>query len=232
MTHTIITTSYECYGKGVQFMRENLEAVFSQTYRPIQCIISDHSRDDAIETLVKSMDSRGVEVIYTRYTENYGNAGENWNNGFKYATGSTIQYNCMDERLAHPNAIKDALEFMEKTGAQWIACAQRTEPKNNVYVPHWNPQIINCNTISGPTAVIIRSSLKDVMLDPQFFYYIDTEWYYRLGKRAGPPVIFDKVTYIGRLHELQMTNIFITPHRIALEDNRLRQKYGPQLPTC
>jgi hypothetical protein len=113
-----------------------------------------------------------------------------------------------------------------------IACAQRTEPQNNVCVPFWNPNIINCNTISGPTAVIIRSSLKDIMLDPQFFYYIDTEWYYRLGKRAGPPVIFDRITYIGRIHDLQMTNTFSTPARIALESERLHQKYGPQLPTC
>jgi hypothetical protein len=230
--HTIITTSYECYGKGVQFMRENLEAVFSQTHRPLQCIVSDHSKNDDIENLVKSLDSRGVEVVYVRYTENYGNAGENWNNGFKYATGDTIQYNCMDERLAHPNAIADALAFMKQTGAQWIACAQRTEPKNDIYVPYWNPRIINCNTISGPTAVIIRSTLKDIMLDPQFFYYIDTEWYYRLGKRAGPPAIFTGITYIGRIHELQMTNTFSTPARIALEEGRLYQKYGPQLPTC
>lgn len=231
MKHTIITTTYECYGKGVQFVRENLDAVFSQTHRPLQCIISDHSKDDAIETLVRSIDSNGVELVYVRYTENHGNAGENWNNGCKYATGDTIQYNCMDERLAHPDAIADALAFMEQTGAQWIACAQRTEPKNTIYVPHWNPHIIDCNTISGPTAVIIRSSLKDIMLDAQFFYFIDTEWYYRLGKRAGPPTIFNGITYIGRIHELQMTNTFITPTRIQLERTRLHEKYGPHLPT-
>jgi hypothetical protein len=229
--HTIITTSYECHGKGVEFMRENLEAVFSQTHRPLQCIVSDHSANDEIETLVKSMDSRGVEVVYLRYTENRGNAGENWNNGFKYATGDTMQYNCMDERLAHPTAIADALAFMDQTGAEWIACAQRTEPSNVIYTPRWNPHMIECNTLSGPTAVIIRSSLKDVMLDPQFFYFIDTEWYYRLWTRAGPPAIFNGITYIGRIHELQMTNTFSTPDRIELERTRLHQKYGPHLPT-
>jgi GT2 family glycosyltransferase len=232
MLHSIITTSYECYGKGAQFMRENLEAVISQTHRPLQCVVSDHSRDHAIEDMIKTLDPKGVDIVYVRYSENYGNAGENWNNGFKYATGQTLQYNCMDERLAHPNAIKDALEFMDKTGAQWIACSQITEPSNNKYVPFWNPNIINRNTISGPTAVIIRSSLKDVTLDSQFFYYIDTEWYYRLGKRAGPPVIFDSVTYIGRIHELQMTNTFSTPTRVELENHRLLEKYGSPLPTC
>jgi hypothetical protein len=69
-------------------------------------------------------------------------------------------------------------------------------------------------------------------MDAQFFYYIDTEWYYRLWKVAGLPAILDKVTYIGREHELQMSNTFITPERVALERSRLAEKYGPHLPTC
>jgi len=229
--HSIITTTYECHGKGVQFTKENLEAVIAQTHRPLQCIISDHSKDSAIEDMIKTLDPKGVEIVYVRYSENYGNAGENWNNGLKYATGQTLQYNCMDERLAHPNAIKDALDFMNETNAQWIACAQVLEPSNDHFVPSWNSRIIDTNTISGPNAVIIRDRLKHIMLDPQFFFYIDTEWYYRLYIAAGQPIIFDKVTYIGRIHELQMTKTFINSKRIDLEKDRLHKKYGRVLPT-
>jgi hypothetical protein len=92
--------------------------------------------------------------------------------------------------------------------------------------------MINTNTLSGPTAVIIRDTLKHVTMDAQFFYYIDTEWYYRLWKAVGLPAILDKITYIGRLHELQMSNTFINSDRIALEKARLAEKYGPHLPTC
>jgi glycosyltransferase involved in cell wall biosynthesis len=212
-------------------MKENLDAVISQTYRPIQCIVSDHSRDTAIEDMIKTLDPKGVDIVYVRYSENYGNAGENWNNALKYATGKTLQYNCMDERLAHPNAITDALDFMNRSDAQWIACAQVTEPKNTVYIPRWNPNMINSNTLSGPTAVIIRDTLKHITLDPQFFWFIDTEWYYRLWKAAGPAIIFNKITYIGREHALQMTHTFSTEERKALEAARLHQKYGPVLPT-
>jgi hypothetical protein len=228
--HSILTTSYECYGKGVQFMRENLEAVISQTYRPLQCVVSDHSKDTEIEDMIKTLDPKGVDIVYVRYSENYGNAGENWNNALKYATGKTLQYNCMDERLAHPNAIKDALDFMNRNNSQWIAVAQITEPKNTLYIPFWNPYMITSNTLSGPTAVIIRDTLKHITLDPQFFYFIDTEWYYRLWKTAGQPVIFNQVTYIGRIHDLQMTNTFSTPERVELERTRLHEKYGPTLP--
>jgi glycosyltransferase involved in cell wall biosynthesis len=213
-------------------MRENLEAVIAQTHRPLQCIVSDHSKDHLIEDMIKTLDAKGVDIVYVRYSENYGNPGENWNNALKYATGTTLQYNCMDERLAHPNAIKDALEFMNRTNSQWIAVAQVTEPKNNVYVPFWNSRMIDTNTLSGPTAVIIRDSLKHIALDAQFFYFIDTEWYYRLWRAAGPPTIFNQVTYIGRIHDLQMTNIFVTEELIAVERGRLHAKYGPTLPSA
>lgn len=227
-----MTTSYECYGKGAQFMRENLESVIAQTYRPLQCIVSDHSKDHAIEDMIKTLDPKGVDIVYVRYAENYGNAGENWNNALKYATGKTLQYNCMDERLAHPDAIKNALEFMYSRNAQWIAVAQITEPANTLYIPYWNPWMIGMNTLSGPTAVIIRDTLKHITLDPQFFWFIDTEWYYRLWVEAGEPVIFDQVTYIGRIHDLQMTKTFSTKERIQLETERIHAKYGPVLPTA
>jgi glycosyltransferase involved in cell wall biosynthesis len=226
--YSILTTAYECYGKGSTLLKENLECVFSQTYRPLQCIVSDHSKDHEIE---KTLDTRGVELVYVRYEENYGNPGENWNNALKYATGKYIQYNCMDERLSDPYAVQEIVKFMENTNSKWIACAQITEPANTIFVPRWNNSIINTNTISGPTAVIIRDDLKHVKMDPQFFFYIDTEWYYRLYKDAGGPTIFNRICYIGRIHELQMTNIFCTKERIQIEQNRLLSKYGNVLPT-
>jgi glycosyltransferase involved in cell wall biosynthesis len=229
--YSILTTAYECYGKGKQLMKENLECVFSQTYRPIQCVVSDHSKNDKIENMIKTLDTRGVELVYVRYRENYGNPGENWNNALKYATGKYIQYNCMDERLSDPNAVEEIVKFMDNTHSKWIACGQITEPANTVFIPRWNPQIINTNTISGPTAVVIRDELKHIKMDPQFFNYIDSEWYYRLYKETGIPTIFNRVCYIGRIHDLQMTNIFCTQERIQNEQNRLFSKYGNVLPT-
>jgi hypothetical protein len=231
MKYSILTTTYECYGKGKLFVEENLRNVFMQSYRPLQCIISDHSKDDVIENYIKTLDTNGVELVYVRYKENYGNPGDNWNNALNYATGKYIQYNCMDERLAHNDAVKNIVEFMEKNDAKWIACSQITEPTNKKYTPSWNKSIINKNTISGPTAVVIRDNLKHITMDSQFFYYIDTEWYYRLYKEAGSPVIFDSISYIGRVHDLQLTNIFCTNERISLENERLHVKYNFNLPS-
>jgi glycosyltransferase involved in cell wall biosynthesis len=230
MKYSIIVTSYECYGKGEGFLRENLESVFSQTHRPLQCIVSDHSRDDVIEKMVNSLDSNGCELIYVRYPDNYGNPGHNWNNGLKYANGEFLQYMCMDERLAHNRAVEYIVKFMTETNARWIACAQIVAPTNYLFIPRWNPEILSKNTLSGPAAVVIRNNLRHVELDPQFFWAIDNEWYYRLYLEAGKPIIFNSVCYIGRIHELQMTNTVANQAHINLCNSRLNAKWGSPLP--
>jgi GT2 family glycosyltransferase len=214
-------------------LKKNLEAVFSQTYRPLQCVVSDHSRDDVIENMVRNLNPNGVDFIYVRYAENYGNPCHNWNNALKYATGDTIQYAAMDERPAHPNAIADAIQFMNKTGAKWIACGHVDEPGDgNPFIPSWNPYILyGNNTVSGPAASIIRSMLKHIQLDPTFSWLLDVDWYYRIYLVAGPPVIFPNVTYVNGVGDHQLTNTVNLQPRRDIENALIRHKYGMNLPT-
>jgi glycosyltransferase involved in cell wall biosynthesis len=228
--HSILITSYECGGRGSEFLKKNLESVFSQTYRPLQCVVSDHSRDDVIETMVKTLDSNGVEFVYVRYTENRGNPCHNWNNALNYATGDTLQYTCLDDRFIHPNALEDALSFMKTTGAQWIACAALNDPGKEFF-PKWNSNILTTNTVGPPGAVIFRKTLKFIQFDPTFNWLLDTDWYFRLYERAGPPTIFDKVTYINCIGDHQLTNTVNTQPRRDIEYALLHRKYGMILPT-
>lgn len=217
--YSVIITTYECRGKGVQLTKECLESVYSQTYRPIQCVISDHSKTDDIEDLIKGLDSKGVDVLYTRYTENYGNPCHNWNNGLTHATGTYIQYMAMDNRLAHPDAVKDVIEHLETTGAQWVATACQIDP-TGFYTPYWlgSDAILRGNTIGGPTAIIFRDTLKHIKLDPDFIWLLDLDWYYRLAKEAGPPSFFVKTfTYIDRHHPDQLTHQLTGPEKVKEE---------------
>ena len=231
--HSILITSYECGGRGSDMLKKNLEAVFSQTYRPLQCVVSDHSRDDVIENMVRTLNPNGVDLIYVRYAENYGNPCHNWNNALKYATGDTIQYTCMDERPAHPKSVEDAINFINKTGAMWIACGHIDEPGNGVpFIPVWSRHMLEGdNTISGPGCVIFQSKLKHIQLDPTFSWLLDVEWYYRMFLAAGPPVIFQNVTYINGVGDHQMTNTVYTQARRDLDFALIRRKYGMNLPT-
>jgi glycosyltransferase involved in cell wall biosynthesis len=229
--YSIIITSYECYGKGSEFLKENLLSIFSQTYRPIQCIVSDHSRDNVIEDMVKTLNPNGVEFIYVRYSKHYGNPCDNWNNALKYATGDYIHYLAMDDRLADDTAVQDVVEFMKQSNPKWVALSQKTSHNNEKFTPSWNNDILNNNSISGPSAIVLDKSIKHITLDPNFTWFLDIDWYYRLYRQAGKPEILDKIIWINRVHPHQLTRTVCTSTQYKQDEyNKLIAKYGYPLP--
>lgn len=229
--YSIIITSYECYGKGSEFLKENLLHVFSQTYRPIQCIVSDHSRDNVIEDMVKTLNSNGVELIYLRYSEHYGNPCHNWNNALKYATGDYIHYLAMDDRLADDCSVQHVVEFMKQSNPKWVAVSQILSDTNEKFTPSWNDDILNNNSISGPSAIVLDKSMKHITLDPEFVWFLDLDWYYRLYKEGGKPAIFDNIIFINRVHPHQLTRTTCKSTKYKKnEHNKLIAKYGYPLP--
>ena len=230
MKYSILITSYECYGKGAEFLKENLLNVFSQTYRPIQCIVSDHSKDDVIKNMVDTLDTNGVEFLYLKYSEHYGNPCHNWNNALKYCTGDYIHYLCMDDRLASPNAVEETVSFMKRSNAKWIACSHIVDPTGHKFTASWNNTILQNNSISGPSAVVLHKSLKHINLDPTFIWFLDVDWYYRLYKEVGKPTIYDNILFINRSHSLQLSSTVCNTERQKYETNLLHLKYGSVLP--
>jgi len=229
--YSILITSYECYGKGSELLRENLLNVFSQTYRPIQCIVSDHSRDNVIEDMVKTLDTNGVDFIYLRYSENYGNPCHNWNNALKYATGDYIHYLAMDDYLADNHSVQNVVDYMKQSNPKWVAVSHIMIPHNNLFIPRWNDDILHYNTISGPSAIVIDRSIKHITLDPNFTWFLDLDWYYRLYKEAGKPAILDKIIWINRFHSYQLSNTLCNSDEYRGDEyNKLIAKYGNPLP--
>jgi len=224
---SVIITTYECYGAGKKLLEENLSSLLRQTYDSIECIITDHSKDDVIQNYVNSISTpSNIKIVYTRYAENYGSPSHNWNNGLKFCNGEFIHCLCMDERYAYSDAITDIIEFMKKTESKWIACSQITEPDNYNYTPKWNSNILMNNTLSGNGAIVIKKELKHIKFDPQFIWYLDTDYYYRIFLEVGEPTIFDKIIYIGRIHENQLTNKICNNERVTQENIKIKKKYN------
>lgn len=206
--YSVVITTYECKGKGVSFLKENLDSVLSQTYRPIQCVISDHSRDTEIETFIESLDKKDIEFVYKRYHDHYGIPSYNWNNAMNYATGDYIHPIAMDERLSDPLSIQRIVDFMQTTTAQWIGIPCITEPEGRIHEPHWVSNTLNDNTIGGTGSVVIRDTLKHVKFDTQLTWLLDLDWYVRLEMAGGKPDFLPlPVAYIVRIHPLQLTNL-------------------------
>ena len=107
-------------GCSKEFLEENLSMIVNQSYPNIQVIISDHSKDDEIENFVNTFDKKNLELIYTRYTENYGNPCHNWNNALQYATGDYLHYLAMDDRFYDIDGIAPSLQAQLPGGSHII----------------------------------------------------------------------------------------------------------------
>jgi len=205
--YSILITTWECYGVGSQFIKENLEKITKLTYRPLQCVISDHSKNDEIENVVKSIDPNGVDVVYVRYTENYGNPAANWNNALEHATGDLIQYFTMDDWFHDPSAVSRIVDFFEQNQeCDWCMVPKNDSPAGTIFVPSWPGSNPMRNTIGGPNSIIFRSKLRHVKMDPRLKWWVDTEWYHRLFLETGmPPRLYtgDPI-YTCRTHPRQL----------------------------
>jgi hypothetical protein len=59
-----------------------------------------------------------------------------------------------------------------------------------------------------------------------------THWYYRMFLAAGPPVIFENITYINFVGDHQLSNTVNNQQRRDIEAALIRRKYGDNLPTA
>ena len=204
---SILMTTYECRGHGPRMTRKHLESIFAQTYRPIQCVVSDHSKNSEIEDLVESMNSAGVDVVYTRHSQDYGSIASNMNNSLKYASGDYIQHVSMDDWYHDPTAVGRLVEFMDADPSiKWAILPCWQYPQNTVYRPRWLPNFnFNINTIGGPPSVVIRSTLQNICFDKRINICNDLVWFFNLYTAAGRPHVYTGAPiYANHSHELQV----------------------------
>ena len=92
---SVCIPSYEANGRGVEFIDKNVQSILSQTYKNIEIVISDHSKDDAIENHIKGLELDNI--VYLRNTENIGFPAHNTNNAIKNSSGDFIKLMNLDD---------------------------------------------------------------------------------------------------------------------------------------
>ncbi len=93
---------------GEEFIVKALESAFSQTYRPIEIIVSDDASTDGTLELVQLMsDHCPVPLHLVQHTP--AGIGENWNNCVREARGEFIKFLFQDDLLA-PQCVERMME--------------------------------------------------------------------------------------------------------------------------
>lgn len=212
MKISICIPTWEQYGRGVEFLKNNFEQLLTQTYKIFNVIISDHSKDDTIKLLCESY-SKKFEIKYFKNDQFLGNGPANTNNSIINADGDIIKIIFQDDFLYQNNALELITNEFKNTGCNWLVSGcnhTHDDGKSftNFMVPYWNNKIATgTNTISSPSVLSFRN-ISPCLFDEELTMLMDCEMYYQLYIRYGLPKIIADPLITNRMHQHQISSLY------------------------
>ena len=212
MKISICIPTWEQYGRGVEFLKNNFEQIIKQTYKNFNVIISDHSKDGNIKSLCDNYSSQ-IEIKYFKNKNHLGNGPANTNNTIINADGDIIKIIFQDDFLYQDNALDLIIKEFEDKDCNWLVsgCNHTHDDGksfSNFMVPYWNNKIATgTNTISSPSVLSFRND-KPCLFDEELTMLMDCEMYYQLYIRYGLPKIITDCLITNRMHQHQISSLY------------------------
>jgi glycosyltransferase involved in cell wall biosynthesis len=234
MKVSIAISTYEANGRGVELLTVNINTIMQQTYKNIEIVISDHSKNTDIQNYIDSIRPKcQFDIIYVHNPVSRGNISHNINNAINHCTGDIIKIIFMDDFLLKSTAIADIIfVFTKYPCAKWMVNSYlHTQNYSSFYgpiYPKYNDKIITgINTIGCPSGLTISKTV-DARFDENLKWFMDCEYYYQLFKLYGNPIIYQDDFLVGTLiHTAQVTNSCVNNDTlINTETSYINAKYG------
>lgn len=228
---SIAISTYEANGKGSFMLEYSIQKILTQTYPNIEIVVSDHSRDDCIKSVCEKFSNSNIPIKYCHYPHNLGNSSANTNNAINNCSGKYIKVLFMDDFLLEKTAIEQIVnEFHKKKEKKWLVHSYtHTNNYKELYrnhTPSLSSDIALVNKIGCPSCLSFSSEVK-LRFDENLKWFMDSEFYWRLYKSYGYPIIMhvpDNTTafVVQLLHNGQVTNTQITNKLIEKERKYIR----------
>jgi glycosyltransferase involved in cell wall biosynthesis len=187
---SICIPSYEANGRGVEFIDKNIQSILSQTYKNMEIVISDHSKNDDIENYIKGL---GLDnIVYLRNTENIGFPAHNTNNAIKNSSGDYIKLMNLDDFIVGEDTLQLMVDLLLNEGKWVISGCIHYDYGNGSWTNPIIPRIEGdgrhlirgINFVGCPSVGLIP---RDEYFDTEVLYMIDCELWYRMFIKYGYP---------------------------------------------
>lgn len=194
---------------GVFFLNHLLKTIELQTYHDYEIIISDQSESDVIE---KECDNwKNLNLKYFRNENGRGSAMKNLNFAITKSEGEYIKPIFQDDFFYDTKALEYIVENLNdsKWGAVGTNHCYENEINSivNPMSPYWTDEInllSGVNTISGPSVIFFAN--EDNFFDENLCWLNDCEFYFRLFKKYGMPLLLIKQVILQRLRREGVSN--------------------------
>ena len=204
--------TWEQYGRGVEFLKNNFEQILKQTYKNFNVIISDHSKDDNIESLCEQYSSQ-IDIKYFKNENSLGNGPANTNNAVINADGDIIKIIFQDDYLFDERALELTSKEFENNECMWLVCGCNHTHDDGLthdtpMTPYWNDAIKRgVNTISSPSVLSFRNN-NPCLFDENLTMLMDCDMYQQLFVRYGLPTILSDCLVTNRIHKHQISTLY------------------------
>jgi hypothetical protein len=147
---------------------------------------------------IRSQTFQDYEIVVT----DKGKMAENTNNAIKASTGELIKVLYMDDYFADNNALKRIVDaFKANPHAFWLITGTNNNPR-----PYWTDDIeTGNNKLGSPSALTIRNDYP-LLFDENLGWLLDCDYYKRMNREFGEPIILEDVNVIIGVGEHQATN--------------------------
>lgn len=218
---------------GVKYLSYSFDMLVKQTFKDFDVVISDHSRNNAIEKLCQEYKNK-LTIHYFRNTKKRGSSSANINNAMLLATGRLIKILFQDDYLYHERALEDIANTFGNNPTGWLAtaCIHTYDTKNyfRPFYPVYDDfTVLKKNSISSPSVITLEntsSSKEPLLFDEELIWWMDLDFYKRCYDRFGLPKIVNTINVVNLLGEHQVTRTLATEERREAEFSYIMEKYN------
>lgn len=231
MKISIAIPTWECYGRGAEYLNDLLRTIQIQSHKDFEVCISDHSIDDEVLKEVKQFEEK-FEIVYTKNENDRGNGPANTNKAIEMCSGDIIKVMFQDDFFYDTESLEKIHSEFEKNDDMWLVngCNHTSDDGYNFYwemYPSWNNNFLEgVNTISSPSVLSFRKEV-DNRFDETLVSFMDCEFYYGMNEKYGQPIFLNDVLISNRVGDYQISsNIKNKAELQSRESEYCKKKYS------
>lgn len=230
MKISIAIPTWECYGRGAEYLNDLLRTIQIQSHKDFEVCISDHSIDDEVLKEVKQFEEK-FEIVYAKNKNDRGNGPANTNKAIEMCSGDIIKVMFQDDFFYDTESLEKIHSEFEKNDDMWLVngCNHTSDDGYNFYwemYPSWNNNFLEgVNTISSPSVLSFRKEV-DNRFDETLVSFMDCEFYYGMNEKYGQPIFLNDVLISNRVGDYQISsNIKNKAELQSRESEYCKKKY-------
>ena len=213
-----------------------LQSLSEQTFTDFEVIVSDDSRDDSVEQLIKKYEGR-FSLFYYKNQMPFGTPA-NWNQAIAKAKGEWIKLMHDDDWLATPDALQRFADAAKQGKKFIVSCYNNIDDDGHkLRKPKLTPQrrrrliknpmlLLSENYIGQPSVVMVHRSVSAIY-DERMKWRVDIDYYMQLLNAERNFIYLHAILINVGISSTQVTHSCLNVPGVELPEGWLLiEKYG------